>query len=277
VAIDGRRTGPPGAARLDADPAGAAPDLFAYLRRAWPELLAGVRPPGGAVGAQQTAIVMLRGVEVRLRALASDAGAASEAARAADLVAYACERLAARHPPDDAAPAFPVQERLRRSFSLDAITALRPVRGTSLRIVEFAHDVTASPLLDSVGSGLASTERVDDLSGVAPGPVIVLFHRSPALIPCEMRIDRATRALLELCDGSRTTIEVVANMGRLFGASEASTQAEVSAKVSAALRQLHRAGTIVFGEFRASWGWLGGARAGLPPAAVANEPQTGRG
>lgn len=276
VAGQRRSLGSTACARPDVDPAGAAPALFDYLHRIWPDLLTGLHPSPDSRGAQQAALDLLRGAEARLRERARGGEPTAPAARAADLVAYACERLAARCQPDDAPAAFPVQDRLKRGpFSLDTVAMLRPVRGTSLRVVEFLHDVTASRCLDSVGSAAVATEPVvDDLPEITAGPVLVAFHRSPALVPCELRIDRATRALLALCDGSRTTTDIVAELCRLFGARSASAQADVAAKATGALRRLHGAGTIVFGEFRPGWGWMGGDRVGradLTPDSIAAE------
>lgn len=176
---------------------------------------------------------------------------------------YQRARLEAAHDgPDGCGPPFPVNDQLQnRVVSEETVHHLRPVRGGSVRIERFDFDLT--PLFTE-----PSTPAVP--AALPPGPTLVLFQRSANLIPCELRIDDATRELIERCDGTRTTGEVVEDLCRYFGAEAPAQREEVTRKSIAALGILYKARVIVFGERVPGWGWTGGER--RPVAASLHRP-----
>ena len=177
------------------------------------------------------------------------------------VIEYSKARLIAARAPRDATPVFPVSDRLVGArVSKESVWELRPVRGNALSIVEFEYDVST---LDLLPGPAAQTETPTDesaLEALEPNPMLVLFHRSANLIPCELRIDEATRQLLELCDGARTTAGIVETMGEYFGMPQSAIDEEVATKVCVALEYLYRNGVIVFGAHSEGWGWAGGLR-----------------
>ena len=104
-------------------------------------------------------------------------------------------------------------------LSFDAVAALRPTLRRSVVIGEFSQ----------AAIGRASG------AGDADGSAIVLFNRTPNLERCELRINEATRTLLALCDGTRSTQEIVAQL-----------PAGAPATTLAALERFRTLGVIAF-------------------------------
>ncbi|MDI6103349.1 glycosyltransferase [Actinoplanes sp. NEAU-A12] len=155
---------------------------------------------------------------------------------------YQRARLRARHHPARRdGPPFPAVDALGGlSVTAEAVGALRPIRGNHLWIETFERPV--AELLTRWSAGV-------DGETVAPEPSTVLFLRRPNLSPCELAINDETRRLVDVCDGSRTTSEVLAALP------EAAPEA-----VLAALGRLYTASVIIFADFRPGWGWTGGPR-----------------
>lgn len=78
-----------------------------------------------------------------------------------------------------------------------------------MTIKTFDHDVTGSSLLDSIGGHDPVGIEDIDLSSLPAGPVTVLLHRSPNLIPRELRIDPATVRLIQFCDRTLSLHELI--------------------------------------------------------------------
>jgi glycosyltransferase involved in cell wall biosynthesis len=133
-------------------------------------------------------------------------------------LSYAKARLSAAHMPDgDDMAAFAVSDRLLGgAVSEESAWGLRPVQGNSLRMKQFDYDVSGLGILASVGGHPPTGDSGVDLESLEPCSVLVLFHRSPNLIACELRIDHATRELVNRCDGARTTGDLVDEMMRYF-------------------------------------------------------------
>ena len=74
-------------------------------------------------------------------------------------------------------------------------------------------------------------------------------RRSANVIPCELRIDEATRELVNRCDGTVTTARLVDQMCSYFGAERPQLREEVATKVCSALDDLYQKGVLVFGEY----------------------------
>jgi len=177
------------------------------------------------------------------------------------VVRYARARLIAAYDPiDEDTPAFSASDRLRgQPVSRELAWELKPVRGAAVRIEEFDHDVSKL-LFESSLSGQEPGGEGADLAALVPERVIVLFQRSVNLIPCELRIDESTRELVNACDGTRTTSELVAHMAGYFGTATTTEREELTDRLLPALDRLYRLSVIVFGEQKHGWGWTGGAR-----------------
>jgi hypothetical protein len=185
-----------------------------------------------------------------------------------DVLEYAKARLIAANDVGHDDAVFPVSDRLRGlRVTKESAAALRPVKGNSALVVRFEHNVSALGILPAVGGYLPSGDDADNLAAIERSPMLVLFHRSANLIPCELRIDQTTRELLERCDGSRTTAEIVDGMCDALGVTAAQrVEDAIDEKIYGALDHLYRNGVLVFGEYREGWGWTGGARGAVPAA-----------
>jgi len=178
-----------------------------------------------------------------------------------EVLTYARMRLTAAYDPCQEAAVFAVSDRLRGSRVLrDSAWDLRPVRGNSLRMVEFDYDLSTLALLPSIGGYQPVGEDGVDLAALERSPTVVLFHRSANLSPCELRIDEATRELVNRCDGTVTTAGLVDEMCSYFGGERPELREEMATKVCSALEYLYQKGVVVFGEYREGWGWIGGTR-----------------
>ena len=98
------------------------------------------------------------------------------------------------------------------------------------------------------------------LSALSPKKTCILFHSTVNGIQSEYRIDDATRSALSLCDGSSTTDQIVKRMKEHFGFTKDDSSERLTQALLTALNQFYKAGIIIFGEYRAGWGWTYGAR-----------------
>ena len=156
-------------------------------------------------------------------------------------------------------PPFAVVDELHdRTFSTSDLTELYPVRGNSVVVEEFDHDVSGVFGVTQPG------EPTDDpLARAEARHCLFLFHRTVNLMPGELEVNPNVVALLELCDGRRTTAEVVATVAVRQGDGQVDR-----GLLTDALRRLHALGVIVFGRADPVWGWRKGARsdlAAIPP------------
>lgn len=236
------------------------PDLLPFLRGVCPELGVGFRSPPDAHPFEAA----MRFCEHVAEELAHHRCRA-QAPRLVAVVSYAQERLRASYsPPHDSTPVFPVVDQLHGAkVSRESVWHLLPVRGTSTRIVSFDYDVSGAGILATIGGHEPLGDNGADLETAERGPILVLFHRSANLIRCELRVEEPTRQLVERCDGTRTTREVVGEMCQFFGVEPPGLTDEVEQRVLGALDRLYRAGVVVFGERRNGWGWSGGARSAI--------------
>jgi hypothetical protein len=241
------------------------PDLASFLRRACPAAVAGFAPVGERESDFDTAVRFCDFVTERL---ARDPG--GDVHKILALLAYAKERLLASSDPADGTAVFPMIDRLGGAIvSQESAWRLRPVRGNSVRIVPFEYDVCGTAILSTVGGHDPVGAEGAELAGLQRDPILVLFHRSANLLSCELRIDEATRHLVDCCDGSCTTGEVSEEMCRYFGVRTPELAQEAAERVCGALDRLYRAGVLVFGEHREG-GWAGGSRARIEYAAAAS-------
>jgi glycosyltransferase involved in cell wall biosynthesis len=131
------------------------------------------------------------------------------------------------------APAVPVPNTLGgREPTADAMRPRYPFRCAPARVERFDHDVT--PLFCHGASE-------------ATGPIVVCFARLANLAPTELRANEATAELLERCDGSRSTAQLVAEIVTELGtgAEEAAT---LTAQIHMVLRRLYNAGVVAFAD-----------------------------
>jgi hypothetical protein len=178
----------------------------------------------------------------------------------AEALRYTAARLRVGFDVAGAPPPFAVADELHdRAFSLSAAAELYPVRGNSVAVEEFDYDVSSV-----FGVTRPSETTADDpLTRAEARHCLVLFHRTVNLVPCELEVNPVVVALLELCDGHRTTEEVVDAV-----AIEHGNDQEDRTLVMDALRQLYALGVIAFGRIDPVWGWRKGARsnlAAIPP------------
>jgi hypothetical protein len=120
-----------------------------------------------------------------------------------------------------------------------AMRPLYPFRMVPLRIERFAYDVT--PALCQNGE-----PPVLDAGGLVQQPVVIGFARMPNLSLTELRLNRATAALLERCGGGAAAGQLTAELAaELHPAGDASAGAE---QALAALAGLYARGIVGFAE-----------------------------
>jgi glycosyltransferase involved in cell wall biosynthesis len=236
------------------------PDLARFLRGACSQIF--TEFPGGSSDGHPFALA-IRFCDFAAKRIESEAFGADLPKVVAALF-YAKERLIVSYDPiGNTAPTFPIVDRLAgRTVSRESAWHLRPVRGSSVRMVPFEYDVSALSILASVGGHEPTGDNGGELADIVRRPILVLFHRSANLIPCELRIDDATRELVNCCDGSVSTQQLIDTMCCHFNVGTPELRDHVVVAVCGALDRLYRSGVLVFGEHRDGWGWLGGYRTG---------------
>lgn len=249
--LDGRR--PAAAQPAPREPAGPQPGslirdavelLPPWLRSALGDRLEDLLPPfERSLGREDLAskmVVALRFCEYLLERIA-DGTVAPPAPCLADAVRYQKTRLLLTvDGMDGAVPALPPTSRLPGG---NGSRAARPVRESHTRVEAFAHDVT--PLFrTSAGKAPPGFSPDVELSEVEEREILVHFRRAPNFTLFETRINRATKDLLDLCDGTRTVSEIAENLSRNRRDLNEQDLQDLEAGVLAALRQLHQKGIV---------------------------------
>jgi glycosyltransferase involved in cell wall biosynthesis len=152
----------------------------------------------------------------------------------ADLVGYQRARLWAGR--DDGGWSFPAPVAGPRREGQPP--RHRPVPAVALRVERFTYDV--APVFCGADQPVADAVRQ-----VERRPTIVCFARQPNLAPSETRLSEATAALLELCDGRRSTTQIAE---QLAGPTGDSRRADVETAVATAVHRLRVAGLLVLRE-----------------------------
>jgi hypothetical protein len=234
------------------------PDLFAFLRKRVRPLVDGFARPPSSANPFETAIAFCDYMMERVGR--QEFG--EELPKLQAVLAYARARLAAGY---DAAQrgeaSFAVSDRLIGARVTPASAAhLVPISGEQVVVSRFDYDVAELAVLSSLGGLQPTGDDEIDFAEIAPCPTLMLFSRSPNLILRVLRIDQATRNLLERCDGSVTTAGLIDDMCRFFAVDTAPARQELTGRVYVALDHLYRSGVLVFGEHADGWGWAGGER-----------------
>lgn len=234
----------------------AVPSLLAYAERIGPAIVEQFLNEGGDSSLPGCALEFCSTVKESLPA----AVARERRAVFAEALRHTVARLRVGFDVAGAPPPFAVADDLHdRGFSLSEAAELYPVRSNSVVVEEFEYDV--SGVFGAVRPGEATTD--DPLNGAEARRCLVLFGRTVNLVPCELEVNLVTVALLEACDGRRTTEEVVDAVAAMHG-----TGQNDRGLLMDALRRLYALGVVVFGRIDPVWGWSKGARsdpAAIPP------------
>ncbi len=110
--------------------------------------------------------------------------------------------------PSEAEPVFPAADALQGAALAQAdLSALAPVRGSFVRLLSLAHDV--SPLRGQ----LSWQDGEDDhIAALEEKPAVLLLARTANLAVREYLVNASVAQLLNLCDGTRTVAQIVASM-----------------------------------------------------------------
>lgn len=157
----------------------------------------------------------------------------------------------------DPEPLFPIVDQLQGCTEFgDTIWNLRPVKSNALHIEEFNFDVSAL-FSQPLGSEPDASENGYDL--IAEHRSFIVFQRSANYLLYELRIDDASRELISLCDGTRTTRELLNHIYPDHPLKPIEGD-EGPRELLKALQRLHRASVIAFGDYKPNSGWKGGLR-----------------
>lgn len=138
------------------------------------------------------------------------------------------------------APLSPPDQLGGRPVASDGVVAeLRPLRASHLRVEAFEFDVETFLQTDWAAAPAASRA-----ASLPRRTTWVCFQRAPNLSGKEVRVNEATRDLLELCDGTRTAKEIAAVLTRPQTSGPEDDAAP--RRVVAALQRCYDAGLIVF-------------------------------
>jgi glycosyltransferase involved in cell wall biosynthesis len=166
------------------------------------------------------------------RFLAADPPSHVDPVLLADLIGYQRARLWAGR--DDGGWSSPVP--LTVPAGDGQRPARRPVPAVALRVERFAYDVVpvfcgTAPVADAVRDAVRR-------------PTVVCFARQPNLAPSETRLNETTAALLELCDGQRTTAQIAGVLADRAG----THREQVDAAVRSTVQRLRVAGLLALRE-----------------------------
>ncbi|MCA1568636.1 MAG: glycosyltransferase [Acidobacteria bacterium] len=123
-------------------------------------------------------------------------------------------------------------------FRASVIAGLRPLKTNYCVVETFDHDI--QNLLDM----LSGAEDLPDT--VERKPTSMLFARLPNMKVVKLKINQATKSLLELCDGANTTESIMHSLGRSQGEGEAKGTNKQREVIAAALGQLYDKGVLIF-------------------------------
>lgn len=131
-------------------------------------------------------------------------------------------------------------------FSPDKVCELKPMRAGRNSIEVLDYDVT--PLFN------ANTWRSLEVNGrseegrpvIEKREVILYIQKDPNSLDTELRINRLTKDLLDLCDGKRRTEEILAAMAEKYGSILGQEPSEFQNNMFLALRQLYDTRILVF-------------------------------
>jgi glycosyltransferase involved in cell wall biosynthesis len=234
----------------------AVPSLLAYAEKVWPSIVDQFIDNGGESSLPGCALDFCSLLAQSLPAVL----AGERRAVFIQALRYTAARLRVGFDVADGPPPFAVVDDLHeRAFSLSGAAELYPVRGNSVVLEEFDYDVSS---VFRLGRPSEATDD-DPLTRAEARRCLVLFHRTVNLKPCELEVNPVVVALLELCDGHRTTEEVVDAVAVGYGNGQDDRKL-----VMDALRRLYALGVVVFGRIDPAWGWRKGARsnlAAIPP------------
>jgi hypothetical protein len=238
------------------------PDLLAFFERTWPEVIDAFLPDAEGIP-MAAAIRFCNFVEAHL----DNSPFGDQISQVRDAMRYTRLRVEASHDPQtDTTPPFSVSDDLQgQTVIRESVGNLWPVRGNSVRIAVFDYDVSAFFSESSLFGQAPKLDQEVSLAALSKSRIVVLFHRSVNLIPCELRIDDATASLVSACDGSRTTNELIAYLCERFGVQEEKSCEEFAQLVLATLQRLYGLHVLVFGGKRNEWGWTGGVRTLVVP------------
>jgi hypothetical protein len=227
-----------------------APKLRSLLETMHPDLIHEFRTAPPEIDPAEAGIKFCAFVRGRLALNGSGPGAAA----LRDAIRYQESRLqTANHPAGGGPPVFPVVDQLNgRAVTEEFAHNLRPFHSGTLNIRAFDFDVTPLFNLDED----PDEDLQAELKGLPEERMYVLFQRTANAAAKELRINHATKKLIERCDGSCTTAELLSELGEQFGG-----DAQLSRQsILTALDKLYAANILVFGEKKPGWGWTGGFR-----------------
>jgi glycosyltransferase involved in cell wall biosynthesis len=136
-------------------------------------------------------------------------------------------------------PSFSDVDRLNgQGLKGAALANLKPLKTNYYQVKTFGYDIQR--LIDLLD------EEVDLPASVEQRPTSILFVRLPNMRVLKMRINKATRELLEFCNGRNTAEAITDSLYRSRGVSEAKDTDKLGESVAAALKRLYENGVIIF-------------------------------
>lgn len=136
----------------------------------------------------------------------------------------------------------------QRQVTWEVVNRLHPLKSCYARLERFDYDVTPFFAYDHNGSdGQISQRPVETLvSSLQQKPTSVLFYKAPNLVSHELKMNERAIALLELCDGTRSTAAISEKLARDAGLKSGQERAKLQTNLITGLQQLYDAGIIIF-------------------------------
>jgi glycosyltransferase involved in cell wall biosynthesis len=135
----------------------------------------------------------------------------------------------------------------QRQISWEAVGHLKPVKSQAVHLEILDYDVTPffTQILQDEDEEISQRSVEKLASTLEKRTTYVYFHKAPNLVSREMKINKSTKKLLELCDGSGTTSAISDRLAQAYGLKNG-REAELQTSLLSVLQQLYDAGMIVF-------------------------------
>ena len=125
---------------------------------------------------------------------------------------------------------------------------MKPVKSQAVHLEILDFDVTPffTHILEDEDKEISRRSVEKLASTLEKRTTYAYFHKAPNLVSREMKINKSTKDLLELCDGSGTTSAISDKLAQAYGLENGRDRAGLQTSLLSVLQQLYDAGIIIF-------------------------------